>query len=482
MGHPELADAKRLSGVLVDGRWLEDGPESPVLDKYWRRPVATVACASAEHVDAALDAAWRVAEGEPLPPRRRAEVLEAAAGLLASRAEEVVGRYVDETGFTVRDAETELARTREILRLCAEEARRIAGEVVPIAGAPGGEGRLSFTLRVPVGVVVAISPFNAPLSTVAHKVGPALAAGNAVVLKPASATPLSAIHLCRALCDAGLPPGHLGLVCGPGSIVGERLVPDRRVRYFSFTGSTRVGLLVKQRSGIAKTQLELGANSATIVCADADLDLAAQLVVRGGYRKAGQVCTSVQRVLVEEAVARDLEDELARRVKALRVGDPHLEGTDVGPMIAEEEAARALGWVDEAVAAGARLLAGGTRSGPVLEPTLLGDVPLECRIMRDEIFAPVVALHRVADLDEAISVANATAYGLQAGVFTRSLDGALRAVRALRVGGVLVNDTSSYHADLMPYGGVKDSGYGLEGPRYAVADMTDTRTVVIRAS
>jgi acyl-CoA reductase-like NAD-dependent aldehyde dehydrogenase len=467
------------SGLLIDGVWEHGGEPLPVIDKYRLEPFAEIRRASPADVERAVTAAARCAAGPPLPPWRRAEILEAAAGLLSERSEHVIETYVAETGFTRADAAAELRRAVKTLRLSAGEALRLTGETVPVEASPGSEGRLAFTLRVPVGVVCAIAPFNAPLNTVAHKIAPALAAGNAVVLKPAEATPLCSVALCSALLDAGLPPGWLQLVVGPGSSVGAQLVADRRIRYYTFTGSTAVGLAIKQGSGIAKTHLELGSNSATIVCADADLGACADLVVRAGYRKAGQVCTSVQRVLVEASASDALAAVLAERVAALVAGDPRAEGTDVGPLISVAEAERAQRWVAEA---GGRVLAGGERDASLLAPALIEAAPLDSRVMREEIFAPVVALHAVRDLDEAVAVANDSPYGLQAGVFTRDLDKAFDAARRLQVGGVIVNDTSSYHADAMPYGGVKQSGYGVEGPRYAVQDMTDPRIVVLNLS
>ena len=467
-----------VKGVLLDGKWRDQGPEAPVTDKFTGEPFAVVRQAQPGDATDAVTAAASAA-GRPLPPARRAAILAGAAGLLLDRADDVRAAYIAETGFTAADADSELTRAVATLRLSAEEAVRLAGEEVPVAAAPGSERRLAFTMRMPVGVVGAIAPFNAPLNTVAHKIGPALAAGNAVVLKPAEQTPMSAIALTEVLHEAGLPPGYLNLVCGAGEVAGAELVADPRVRYFTFTGSTAVGLLVKQRSGIAKVHLELGANSASIVAADADLDLVTDLVARAGYRKAGQVCTSVQRLLVDARVLGDLADRLRGRVAALRAGDPRDPAVHVGPMIATREAERARCWIREAEASGAAVLAGGDRDGPVLAPTVLRDPADGTRIMTDEIFAPVVALVPVGSVDEAIETVNAGRYGLQAGVFTRDIDVAFDAARRLRAGGVMINDTSSYHADAMPYGGVKDSGFGVEGPKYAVRDMTDPRIVVL---
>ncbi len=466
------------TGLLIDGQWEPGRAEFAVLDKYTQQPIASVAQAGPADVGRAVTGALAAAQ-RALPAARRQAILAEAARLLDARREEIRGLYVAETGFTPADAATELTRAVATLRLSAEEAVRIAGQEIPVAATPGSEHRLAFTIRVPVGVVAAITPFNAPLNTVLHKVGPAIAAGNAVVLKPAEQTPLCSVALAQALLDAGQPPGFLQLVCGPGESTGAALVADRRVRFFTFTGSAAVGLAIKQNSGIAKTHLELGSNSASIVAADADLDLVADLAVRAGYRKAGQVCTSVQRLLVHTSVADELAARLAKRVAGLRAGDPRDPAVQVGPLIAPAEAERAERWIQQAAGRGAAVLVGGERDGPVLAPALLRDPPPDSRIMTEEIFAPAVALAAVASLDEAIDLVNASEYGLQAGVFTQDLDAAFHAARHLRVGGVMINDTSSYHADAMPYGGVKNSGYGLEGPRYAVQDMTDPRIIVL---
>jgi acyl-CoA reductase-like NAD-dependent aldehyde dehydrogenase len=466
------------TGVLIDGKWRSGGPAAPVRDKFTQLPAAELTAGTEADAVDALNAAALAAES-PLPPAQRHQILSEAARLLAVHAAEVTANYIAETGFTRKDAETELARAIGTLRLSAEEAIRIAGEEVPVAATPGSENRLAFTIRVPVGVVVAIAPFNAPLNTVAHKIGPAIAAGNAVVLKPAEQTPLSSMALARILLDAGLPPGYLNVVNGPGETVGRVLTADSRVRFITFTGSTAVGLAIRHQSGITKTHLELGSNSASIVAADADLELVARLVQNAGFRKAGQVCTSVQRVIAHSRVAADLADLLRKRVAAIRPGDPRDPGTGVGPLIAPAQARRARSWIDEATGQGAALLAGGDRDGALMSPAVLYDPPRGCAIMTDEIFAPVVAVVPVKSVDEAIGLVNAGRYGLQAGVFTRDLDVAFDAARRLRVGGVMINDTSSYHADAMPYGGVKESGYGLEGPRYAVQDMTDPRIIVM---
>lgn len=467
---------ERPSGLYLDGEWRQ-GSRSTITDRYRFEPIADVVEATPSDVEHAIETAARAAK-RPLPTAERARVLDAVADALEARATAIVDDYVHETGFTRADGENELRRAVRVYRLSAQEAIRIAGEEVPIQAAPGSEHRLAFTVRVPVGVVVAIAPFNAPLSTVAHKIGPAIAAGNAVVLKPAEKTPLSAIHVTQAFHEAGLPAGLLQLVCGPGRSLGDALVGDRRVRFYTFTGSTGVGRRIAERSGLARTQLELGSNSASIVAADADVERVASLVANAGYRKSGQVCTSVQRLLVARDRVDDLVAALAPKVEALTAGDPNDPATRVGPLIDPKEAQRAEAWVQEARAS-ARAVVGGMRSGAVLTPTLLVEPSAMSRVLNDEVFAPVVSIVPIDDIDHGIRIINDGEYGLQAGLFTNDLEAAFRAFRTLEVGGLMVNDTSSYHADEMPYGGVKESGHGQEGPRYAVHDMTEPRIVVL---
>lgn len=466
------------SGLFINGSWLNDGKPLEVIDKYSGEAIAQVKNAMPIHVDAAISSAEHAMNCGILSVRKRFETLCQVAGILEAKSDEIINTYIAETGFTLSDATTELQRACNTLRLSAEEALKLSGEVVPVGSAYGHDRRLAFTILAPIGVVCAIAPFNAPLNTVVHKIAPAIAAGNAVVLKPAAKTPLCSVLLCEAFSEAGLPPGYLNLVIGEGSTVGRQLVEDKRIRYFTFTGSTNVGLFVKQRSGIAKTHLELGSNSATIVCKDADLELAAELIVTGGYRKAGQVCTSVQRLLLDNKIAKDLQDLLVERITKLRLGDPHLPETDVGPMISLEAAGRAFQLVNETIAAGATCILGGTSLGSLFEPTLIINTPQKSALMKDEVFAPVIVSKSVAGLKEAVEIANDSDYGLQAGIFTNDIDAAFWAANNLQVGGVMVNDTSSYHADLMPYGGVKASGYGTEGPHYAARDMSVNRIVV----
>jgi succinate-semialdehyde dehydrogenase/glutarate-semialdehyde dehydrogenase len=467
-----------MKKLLIDGQWLEGkGARIVVADKYRLQPGAELGAADRAQCEAAVartHAAFRA--GAPNPYERGA-ILQRAAALLEPRTEEFVRAMQMEAGFTASDAAGEVRRCMETLRLSAEEARRLAGEVIPLAGAPQQASRIGFTLRVPLGVVLAITPFNSPLNTVAHKVAPAFAAGNAVILKPASATPLTACLLAEVLLEAGLPPGLLAVVPG-GAQVAEWLIADPRVRFFAFTGSTEVGRRIQQAAGLRRTQMELGSIACTIVCDDADLDKALPKIVGAGYRKAGQVCTSIQLLLVHQSILPAVESTLGKLVSALPYGDPRDEKTVVGPLISEKEAIRVEGWIEEALAKGAKRIAGGgKRQGAVVPPVLLGSIDASMKLGCEEVFGPVVCLVPFRTLDEAIERVNATPFGLACGIFTNRLGDAFAAARRLEVGGVHVNETSSSRVDLMPYGGSKDSGFGREGPRYAVHEMTEERIV-----
>ena len=468
--------------LLIDGQWVEGaGARVTVHDKFRLQPHATLTTADAAQVRQAVDvahAAFR--RGAPVAYERGA-ALERAAALMEQRLDEFVRTMQIEAGFTQSDAAGEVRRCIQTLKLSAEEARRLAGDVIPLAGAPGQAGRIGFTLRVPLGVVAAITPFNSPLNTVTHKVAPALAAGNAVILKPSTHTPLTAMLLARALLDAGVPPGFLSVLHGSAEVV-KHLQADDRVRFFAFTGSTEVGRQIQQAAGLRRTQMELGSIACTIVCEDADLDMALPKIVNAGYRKAGQVCTSVQLLLVHESLLNRVEDRLARLVQALNYGDPMDPDTVVGPVISEDAARRIEAWIAEAIAAGAQCLAGGTREGAVVAPTLLTRISDSMRVGCSEIFGPVVCIVPFKTLAQAVDRVNATPFGLATGLFTNRLGDALAAAQKLEVGGVHINETSSSRVDLMPYGGSKDSGFGREGPRYAVHEMTEERVVTFTAA
>ncbi|WP_248304603.1 aldehyde dehydrogenase family protein [Breoghania sp. L-A4] len=475
----EEPDVTNAYPLLIGGTWTQgDGAPFDVLDKYSLQPFATIASASAAQVARTIDVADAAFRAGAPSPYDRGLVLERAAVLIEQRIDDLVRAMQAEAGFTASDASGEVKRCVQTLKLSAEEARRLAGDVIPLSGAPGQAGRVAFTLRVPLGVVVAITPFNSPLNTVTHKIAPAFAAGNAVILKPSSNTPITAQILCEVLLEAGMPKGFLSLVHGGGD-VARSLLADERVRFFAFTGSTEVGRSIQQAAGLRRTQMELGSIAFTILCDDADLDRALPKIVGAGYRKAGQVCTSVQILLVQDAIMDTVQARLVDMVSALSFGDPRNDGTVVGPMISEKEAIRIEGWIDEAIAKGARRLVGGTRQGAVLPPTLLTDINDTMQVGCCEIFGPVVCLVPYSTLDEAITRVNTTPYGLATGIFTNRLQDALSAARRLEVGGVHINETSSSRVDMMPYGGSKDSGFGREGPHYTVHEMTEERIITI---
>ncbi|MDO9195436.1 aldehyde dehydrogenase family protein [Rhodoferax sp.] len=463
--------------LLIDGEWTEgEGPRVSVHDKYRLQPFAAVAVADAAQVKRAVDCAQAAFQrGVPVAFERGA-VLERAAVLMETRLDDFVRTMQLEAGFTASDATGEVRRCIQTLKLSAEEARRLAGDVIPLAGAPNQAGRLAFTLRVPLGVVVAITPFNSPLNTVTHKVAPAFAAGNAVILKPSTHTPLTACKLAEVLIEAGMPRGFLSVLHGSADVV-RWLQEDERVRFFAFTGSTEVGRKIQQAAGLRRTQMELGSIACTILCDDAQLDVALPKVVSAGYRKAGQVCTSVQLLLVHASLVKEVEMRLTQLVKALPFGDPHDPNTVVGPVINEEAAIRIDAWIQKAIADGARCLVGGPRQGAVVPPTLLTSINDSMNVGCCEIFGPVVCIVPFATLDAAIARVNATPFGLASGIFTNRLGDAFSAAQRLEVGGVHINETSSSRVDLMPYGGSKDSGFGREGPHYAVHEMTEERIV-----
>ncbi len=463
-----------VAGKAVPGK----GKPLEVLDKYRLSIVASGAEADQSQVATMIDIADAAFRSGAPGPYRRGEILNNAAALLNKRRDEMREVIQLESGFTRSDADAEITRCPQTLRLAGEEARNLKGEVVPLEGAPGQDGRLAFTLRVPLGVVLAITPFNSPLNTVAHKVAPALAAGHTVVLKPASATPMTSLKLAEILTDAGVPPGFLSVLLG-GAEVTQAAISDQRVRYIAFTGSTTVGRAIQAVAGVRRTQMELGSIAFTIFSDDGDIDRAIPKIVGAAFRKAGQVCTSVQMVLVHRSRLEEMTDRLVSQTREVVYGDPAQDGVLTGPLISEAEAKRVESWIEEAVSAGATRLVGGVREGAVVPPTLLTNVTPEMRVVSEEVFGPVLSIVPYETLDQAIAVVNKTPYGLATGIFTNRLDDAFEAARNLEVGGVHINETSSSRVDLMPYGGTKDSGFGREGPRYAVEEMTEQRIVTI---
>ncbi|MDX6591725.1 MAG: hypothetical protein QOJ13_921 [Gaiellales bacterium] len=474
-----MAMTETVQKLLVDGEWYETGETIDVTSPYDGSVVAKVAYGGAQDAKRAIDAAARAMES-PLPAHKRAAVLDRVAELLAERRDEFAHTIAQEAGKPITTAGVEVDRAVQTITFSALEARRLAGEVVPMDAHPAGENKLGVVLRVPVGVVGAISPFNFPLNLVAHKVGPAFAAGCAVVLKPAGATPLSALLLAQAFADAGQPAGWLNVIVGRSSEIGDAITKDERVRMITFTGSSDVGWGIRQRAHKKKVSLELGNSTPLIVLADADLEKAASAIALNGYAFAGQSCISIQRVYVEDSAHDALMEKLVPKVKALKVGDPLDPDTQVGPVIDEESRDRIKTWIDEAVQKGAKLAAGGEIGDDgLLRPTLLDEVSLDMKVACNEVFGPVVTVGRVSGLDEGIEHANGTVYGLQGGIFTQDISKALRAARELDFGGVTINEAPTFRADQMPYGGVKESGNTREGPKFAVHEMTEPRVVIV---
>jgi glyceraldehyde-3-phosphate dehydrogenase (NADP+) len=464
--------------MILGGEKVGRERKLEVFDPYDGSLVDTVPAGDADDVRAAVAAAVEGhRDNRDLPAHKRIAAMLAAARIVDERADRFAETIAREGSKTIREARKEVGRAVHTLTLSAEEGRRILGETIPFDTFPGSEDRWGYYYRFPIGVIAAITPFNDPLNLVAHKVGPALIAGNSVVVKPATVTPLSALLLGEALLEGGFPPRALSVITGRGDEIGEPLVSDDRVRMISFTGGVEAGRRVAAAAGIKKIGMELGSNSPALVLDDADLEQAVELTVSGAFWAAGQNCIGVQRVYIERPVYREFEERFAERTRKVRTGPKLDEATDMGPLINESEAIRVENWIREAVDAGARLLAGGNRRGSVVDATALADVPAGAKLDCQEVFGPVVNLYPVADLDEALERANAVDFGLQAGVFTRDLARAHKAVRGLDVGGVIVNDSSDYRFDGMPFGGVKNSGLGREGIRFALQEMTEPKVV-----
>ncbi len=443
--------------------------------------VGRVPAAGRGEVEQAVSAARTALDADPLPAWRRAEILDTAARLLAERTEEFARVIAAEAAKPMKTARVEARRAVSTFTFAAVEARTLTGDMIAMDASDVGGDKLGFTLRVPIGVVGAISPFNFPLNLVAHKLAPAIAAGCPVVLKPASQTPLSALKLAAMLLDeCGLPPGWLNVVTGGGGTVGNALV-DSDVAMITFTGSPEVGWGIRAQAARKKVGLELGNNAPVILQPDGDWRAAAEKISVAGFSHAGQSCISTQRVYAHESIADDFVAMLVDRVAGLKVGDPMLDDTDVSALISSGERDRVTTWIDEAKAGGARVAAGGTVVGSVLEPTVLTDVTPEMKVSSQEVFGPVVSVQRYSDIDGALRLANDTRYGLQASIFTADIGLALKAARTLDFGGVLVNEVPTYRTDQMPYGGIRDSGNTKEGPHYAVREMTEERLVILQA-
>lgn len=466
--------------LFIDGEWREARRYGQLRSPYSGEVLAEIPLADEEETDAAIAAAYAArSRMARMPAHERASILERAAAALERRKDEAARLLALEAAKPLKYAVAEVARTVQTYKFAAEEAKRIHGETIPLDAAPGGEGRIAYTVREPIGVIGAITPFNFPLNLVAHKVGPAIAAGNTIVLKPASQTPLSAYFISELLQEAGLPAGALNIVPGSGSVVGNRIVEDERVAMITFTGSPEVGIGIRSKAGLKKVTLELGSNSALIIDRDTDIEKIIPRCIMGAFSNQGQVCISLQRIYVHEDLYDSFLESFAAAASELRLGDPLEPDTDISAMISGKESGRVLSWIEEAKEGGATVLTGGVMAEGILRPTVITDASPALSVSCQEVFAPIVSITKVSTIDEAIHYVNDSKYGLQAGIYTSNIHTALHAAEALHVGGVIINDIPTFRVDHMPYGGVKESGTGREGIKYAIEEMTEMKLIIM---
>ena len=464
----------------VGGQWVDKSEKIEVLNPFSGSVIDTIPRASQQDIETALKTAERGAEiMAKMTGYERYEIIHKVSEIMTERMEELAQTITSEEGKILAEATMEASRAAEIIALSAEEAKRLSGEVVPLEGGPGVKGKFGFTIRVPCGIVVGISPFNFPLHLVCHKIGPALASGNAIILKPATDTPLSALKLVELFLEAGTPPEAIQCITGAGSEIGDALCSDNRVRKITFTGSREVGEHICHTAGLKRVTMELGSNSPLIIMPDADLEKVAKAAAASGYSNAGQVCISTQRILAHQKIYGDFLDAFKEQVEDISTGNPIEASTKMGPMIRENDAIRVNQWVEEAVNEGAELITGGGRDGQVHAPTLLSNVKPEMKISSDEVFGPVVGVTSVDNIDDAIVPANDTDYGLSAAIFTQNINWAMKFAREVDSGNLMVNWGTQWRADLMPYGGLKSSGMGKEGPKYAVEEMTELKMAIL---
>ncbi|MED4587056.1 aldehyde dehydrogenase family protein [Brevibacillus choshinensis] len=465
--------------LFINGEWVKASQHVTLTSPYSGEAIAEIPVATAAEVDAAIEAAKQARDKmRLLPAHARAAILEKLATLMEARAEEAAQIIALEAAKPIATAKGEVARTIQTYKFAAEEAKRIHGETLPLDAAPGGENRVAYTVREPLGVIGAITPFNFPMNLVAHKVGPAIAAGNTVVLKPAAQTPLSAYFLAELLEEAGLPSGALNVVTGSGRVVGDQIVTDERVQMVTFTGSPAVGIGIRNKAGLKRVTLELGSNAAVIIDKGVDIQKIISRCVQGAFAFQGQVCISLQRVYVHEDVYEEFAKAFMGATNRLVVGDPLDPKTDVSALISPADVDRTLAWIEEAKQNGARVITGGKAEGRVLLPTVLLGVDPALKVSCQEVFAPIVLINKIASVEEGIALVNDSRYGLQAGIYTDNIHTALMAADKLHVGGVMINDIPTFRVDHMPYGGVKESGTGREGLKYAVEEMTEMKLVV----
>lgn len=464
--------------LWINGENVETDKYRPLYNPFNGEKIADVAEASNQDVIRAIDAAEGAASAMAgMEAHKRADILQKVADYIQEDREECARIIAEESSKPLKVARAEVDRTIMTYSFASQEARRIHGETIPLDAAPGGEGRVAYTVKEPLGVIAAITPFNFPMNLVAHKVGPALAAGNTVVLKPASQTPLSAYKIASYFHRAGLPAGALNVVTGSGKSVGDVLVSDDRVKKVTFTGSPAVGKYIRENAGLKRVTLELGSNSALIVDAGTNLKKVMPRIVSGAFSNQGQVCISIQRIYVQDTIAEEFTALFIDEARNLKVGNPLDEETDIAAMISENDVTRAKSWIQTAVENGAKLALGGDSEQQVLNPTVLLNAKPTDKISCEEVFAPVVHINTFNEFDEAIARVNESQFGLQAGVYTNDLQKAFKATKALHVGGVMINDIPTFRVDHMPYGGVKMSGTGREGIKYAIEEMTELKLV-----
>jgi len=466
--------------MLINGKWLTGQECFEVFNPYNNEVIGTVPKASKDDVENAIESARKAAGVmASMPAHQRSAILQKTSELIKANKNEIAEIIAKESGKAWKYAVGEAGRSVQTFKFASEEAKQSHGEIVPMDASKGSENRFGFFIREPIGIVGAISPFNFPINLVAHKVAPAIASGNSVVLKPASYTPLTALRLGEIMMEAGLPDGALNIIMGGGSTVGNWMVEDPRLAMITFTGSPPVGEFIKNKAGMKRVTLELGSNSAAVLDEDVyDFDFAVNRCVMGSYANSGQVCISIQRIFVHTKIYDTFLEKFVEATKKQVVGDPLDKRCDVGPMIDEGEAKRTEEWVNEAVEQGAKILTGGKRNRTVYEPTVLTNVKPEMKVVAQEIFAPVVSVMPFSDFSDALKMADDSIYGLQVGVFTKDVNKAFKAIKGVNVGGVIVNDVPTYRADHMPYGGNKLSGLGREGLKYAMEEMTNIKMVV----
>jgi len=464
--------------MVIGGKWIDKPETIEVQNPYDGSVVDTVPLGTVEDIQQAIQTAQRGYEiNRNLPAHRRISILLKTAQIMESRFEELAVTIASEGSKTLREARKEVGRAINTITISGEEARRILGETIPFDSAPGSENRVGYYYRFPIGIIAAITPFNDPLNLVAHKLGPAIAGGNSVVLKPATVTPLSALKLAECLFEAGLPGEILSVITGYGREIGEALVKDDRIRMVSFTGGVDAGKRITKIAGLKKIGMELGSNSPVIVLEDCDQEKAVTSCVSGAFWAVGQNCIGVQRIYIQRSIYSSFRDRFVSLTQNYKTGPQLDENTDMGPMISEQEARRVIEWVEDATNKGATLLTGGTRKGSLVQPTVFENMPDTALLSCNEVFGPVVMLYAVDSLDDAIEASNAVDYGLHGAIFTNNLNQAFKAIRKMDVGGIIVNDSTDYRVDLMPFGGVKNSGLGREGIKFSLQEMTEPKTV-----